>query len=97
MNVTKEVYESREDMRNALKRIEAENKAIKELDLTHRKLLKDHIEINELLMVENKALKKSRDELLKWLKSWREGFGALFGNHKNCFDDVDIVIRKAEA
>jgi len=35
----------------------------------HRKLLKDHIEINELLMVENKALKASRNSILKSLRT----------------------------
>jgi len=45
MNVTKEVYD-----------IRIENKRLKEIDRKHRKLLKDHVEINELLMAENKAL-----------------------------------------
>lgn len=31
----------------------------------HRSLLKDHVEINELLMLENKALKAIMDELLE--------------------------------
>lgn len=55
--------------------LRAENKSIKELDKTHRKLLKDHVEINELLIKENKALKeelvkikKSRNELLEGVK-----------------------------
>jgi len=38
----------------------AENKAIKKLDKKHRKLLKDHIEINDLLMAENKILRKDK-------------------------------------
>lgn len=39
--------------------VRAKNKSIKELDKTHRKLLWDHVEINELLMKENKALKET--------------------------------------
>lgn len=64
MNVTKEVYESREDIRIDIGFIRKENKRLKEIDRTHRKLLKDHIEI--------------RDELLDFLKrvdqeNWLDG------------------------
>jgi len=85
-----------------IKKLEAENKSIKKLDLTHRKLLKDHIEINDLLMVENKALKEAFSdgfELAEYA-SFSEIAGGITKNRVQIREFCDKVFqhyRKAKA
>ena len=46
--------------------------------------------------LENKALEESRDELLKHLVCWRDGFKAIGGEAANVID-TNKVIKKAQA
>jgi len=65
MNINKEVYESREDMRNALKRIEAENKALKEELKTTQDMAFELTESLRKEGIELEKIEQRRKELLK--------------------------------
>jgi len=70
-------------------KLETENKK-------HRKLLKDHIEINDLLMAENKALKEANSGLADVVSDCEDEIKALKDINEELLEAVtqsEIVIR----
>lgn len=88
MRKTKESYKSRDDIRSALDKCQAENKALETKNLEITEKYNSMCDKRMELMGRYNTIKESRDELLEELKLARAGFKSVL---------IDTAIKKAEA